>query len=112
SLLKFYNTYYSSSIMKLSVIGYESLDKLQEYVISMFSDIKNLNNFKSPIYDNNVNNIFDLKSFPKVFKIYPVKEARCILISWPLPTYYQLYKERPISLLSFCLGDEGEGSIL
>ncbi|KAJ2753374.1 metalloprotease [Coemansia pectinata] len=39
-LLKFYNKYYSSDIMKLVVYGNHSLDQLAEWAVSKFSDIK------------------------------------------------------------------------
>ena len=42
-LLKFHNKYYSANIMKLVVLGKESLDQLSQWVIEKFSAVKNKN---------------------------------------------------------------------
>ncbi|KAJ2811180.1 metalloprotease [Coemansia furcata] len=39
-LVKFYNKYYSSDIMRLAIYGSQSLDQLVEWAVSKFSDIK------------------------------------------------------------------------
>lgn len=40
-LMDFYKGCYSANIMKLSVIGRESLDTLEQWVCSLFSDVPN-----------------------------------------------------------------------
>ena len=40
-LLKFHDKYYSANIMKLVVLGKESLDQLSQWVIEKFSAVKN-----------------------------------------------------------------------
>jgi hypothetical protein len=39
--MKFHERYYSANTMKLVVLGRESLDHLQEWVVKYFSDVKN-----------------------------------------------------------------------
>jgi insulysin len=40
-LLKFHETYYSSSMMKLAILGREDLDTLEAWVVEMFDGVKN-----------------------------------------------------------------------
>lgn len=40
-LLKFHTTYYSSSIMKLAIVGREDLDTLEAWVVEMFDSVNN-----------------------------------------------------------------------
>lgn len=40
-LLKFHDKYYSANIMKLVVLGKESLDQLLQWVVEKFSAVKN-----------------------------------------------------------------------
>lgn len=42
-LLKFHEKYYSANIMKLVILGKESLDQLTQWVVEKFSAIKNKN---------------------------------------------------------------------
>jgi insulysin len=42
-LMKYHDKYYSANIMKLVVVGKESLDQLLQWVIEKFSAIKNKN---------------------------------------------------------------------
>jgi secreted Zn-dependent insulinase-like peptidase len=41
AFMKFHDAYYSSNLMKLVVLGRESLDQLQDWVVEKFSDIQN-----------------------------------------------------------------------
>ena len=43
ALLKFHGDHYSSNIMKLAVMGAESLDTLQSWVTEFFSEVPNKN---------------------------------------------------------------------
>jgi insulysin len=48
--MDFYKGCYSANIMKLSVIGRENLDKLEQWVRTLFSDVPN--NEISPLQVN------------------------------------------------------------
>ncbi len=48
--MKFHETYYSANLMKLVVLGRESLDQLQEWVVDKFSAIKN-KELKAPDFE-------------------------------------------------------------
>ena len=41
AFMNFHETYYSANLMKLVVLGRESLDQLQEWVVDKFSAVKN-----------------------------------------------------------------------
>jgi len=85
------------------------LDKLQEIVLKYFNDIIN-KNIKPPKYSNDV---YDGdKVFKKLFKIYPVTEIRDVNIFWPYKSTYKYCNESVTSLIAYCLGDEGPGSVL
>ena len=40
-LLDFHSKYYSANLMRLCIVGKESLEELQDFALSMFSDIEN-----------------------------------------------------------------------
>jgi len=50
AFMEFHDTYYSSNLMKLVVLGREPLDQLQEWVVAKFKDIKN-KNLKPPEFE-------------------------------------------------------------
>jgi len=50
-LIQFYYKYYSSSIMKLVLLGQDSLDQLTEWALSKFGDVKDLG-ISPPVYRN------------------------------------------------------------
>ncbi|KAI9295027.1 hypothetical protein K502DRAFT_235546 [Neoconidiobolus thromboides FSU 785] len=107
-LLKFYNKFYSSNIMKLVVSGKESLDKLTEWVIPRFSLVRNLNieppiHFDSPTPQEHFNT--------KVY-VVPVKDTRSLSLSFEIPSQTNNYESRPATILSHFIGHEGPGSIL
>ena len=51
--LKFHEKYYSANGMKLVVLGRESLDTLQQWVVDLFSEVKN-KNIPSPKFEGEV----------------------------------------------------------
>ena len=71
-LLSFYEAHYSSSVMKLAVVGKEGLDALSQMVVDTFSAIKN-RGIKRPQYAQNA---FDESPRPILYKVFPIKERR------------------------------------
>ena len=84
ALLKFHKEYYSSTIMKLAVLGKENIEDLEKMVIAKFSDIPNLNNRKPPIYSTDV---FPKDRFPLVTKMVPLKDLRQLQVFAILPIF-------------------------
>jgi insulysin len=50
AFMNFHETYYSANLMKLVVLGRESLDQLEQWVVDKFSAVKN-KNLKAPNFE-------------------------------------------------------------
>lgn len=48
--MKFHEKYYSANVMKLVVLGRESLDELQSWVLELFNGVKN-KDLPDPVFD-------------------------------------------------------------
>jgi insulysin len=119
-LIQFHSQYYSSSIMKLCVLGRESLDELQDLVLQHFSGIKNLN-ITAPSFPTNAFSAenseesqveLDAAQSRQYYEIIPIKDIRTLSLLFPMPAVTDYYREKPLSVLSHLIGHEAEGSIL
>ncbi|CAB4420535.1 unnamed protein product [Rhizophagus irregularis] len=106
-LLKFHEKYYSANIMKLVVLGKESLDQLTQWVIEKFSAIKN-KNVPIPTFDGHP--LTENELLKQVFA-KPVKDNRSLKIKFPFPDLSSLYRFMPERYLSHLIGHEGSGSL-
>mmetsp|Transcript_26597 Transcript_26597/g.51833 ORF Transcript_26597/g.51833 Transcript_26597/m.51833 type:complete len:1003 (-) Transcript_26597:623-3631(-) len=109
-LLDFYKSKYSANIMKLAVLGREDLDTLEAWVREYFaavpnSDIEPLQGTKGD------GDPFDA-GWKRVYRIIPVKERRKLVLFFPCPNTYDVYRTKPHRLISHCIGHEGPGSLL
>ncbi|KAJ2442956.1 metalloprotease, partial [Coemansia sp. RSA 2424] len=106
-LLKFYNKYYSSDIMKLVVCGNHSLDRLVEWAASKFSDIKS--------NGDNVQRIFDhplsAENLGKAVYVETIDDKHTINITFPVPYTKAMYRHDPFAYIAHLIGHEGQGSI-
>ncbi|ODQ63961.1 hypothetical protein NADFUDRAFT_28003 [Nadsonia fulvescens var. elongata DSM 6958] len=107
-LLKFHGERYSANLMKLVVLGRESLDTLEKWVVSMFSDVKNLNKPK-PSYEAIP---FTSKELKKFVKAKPVMDVKTLELNFPVPDQYVDYDTRSTHYFSHLIGHEGPGSLL
>jgi insulysin len=73
-LFDFYNSHYSSNLMKMVVYGKENVDQLGDIVQNQFSAISNkkFTSYKMTEHP------FDEKMFKKMIKITPVKDKRTL----------------------------------
>eukprot|EP01088_Endostelium_zonatum_P015022 TRINITY_DN3510_c0_g2_i1.p1 TRINITY_DN3510_c0_g2~~TRINITY_DN3510_c0_g2_i1.p1 ORF type:complete len:969 (-),score=255.17 TRINITY_DN3510_c0_g2_i1:24-2930(-) len=113
-LLSFHKSYYSANVMKLAVIGRESLDDLEKIVVEKFGSIKN---FDRPILISDLGDRTDQKPFTPaelgmIYYIVPVKDFHEVTIQFPLPSLTHHYKTKPSHYLSHLIGHEGPGSLL
>eukprot|EP01083_Nonionella_stella_P042516 114815_1 len=106
-LIQFYRKHYSSSIMKLAIIGKEDIDTMTQKVNEVFTSIPNLK-IKKPEYSHDV---YNRDTFPALYKLVPIKEIRELRLNWIMDSCYTHTLERPTTLLSYCLGDESKGSV-
>lgn len=109
AFINFYETQYSANRMKLAVLGSESLDELEDWVVELFSPVQNkglpqLRWDGIPVYDAND---AQTQIFTK-----PVMEQRNLDIYWEYPDEEDQWESKPGRYLSHLIGHEGPGSIL
>jgi insulysin len=107
--MRFHREHYSANLMKVVVLGRESLDTLQEWVEELFSPVENKNlpqnrwDGASPFTDKELG----MQIFAK-----PVFDMRTLDFYFPYPDEENLYEAQPGGYLSHLIGHEGPGSIL
>lgn len=110
NLLEFHKKYYSANIMHLVVTGRHSIQQLEEWVVSKFSDVENKNvvppDYSKPAVP------FDQENMGQIMKWRPIKDKNILELYWILPYVELEYKTMPLNYFSHLLGHEGENSIL
>lgn len=106
-ILLMYRENYHGGIMKLVVIGGESLDILEKWVVELFSKVKKGN----PVRDITGRDIPIWKS-GKLYRLEAVKDVHVLELSWSLPCLHREYLKKPEDYLAHLLGHEGSGSLL
>jgi insulysin len=104
----FYEKYYTSENMCLVLLDIKPIEKIEQTVIKIFSDIPNKK--------ININRKYGLPfETPKLIKIIPVKSYNEITIIWQIPNadkyLDKLDNYKPLSFISHVIGHEGHGSI-
>lgn len=107
-LLEFYDEHYSANVMRLVVLGSESLDELESLVVPMFSEVPNQSFEHEPIAAP----IFADGDLPMFVKIKPQATLRQMQVLFPIGDYRSDYRAKPLSYLGNLVGHEGEGSLL
>ncbi|KAK7301570.1 hypothetical protein RJT34_12437 [Clitoria ternatea] len=106
-ILTLYNNYYHGGLMKLVVIGGESLDDLESWVVELFGTVK------KGLQANPVFTVDDtIWKSGKVYWLEAVKDVHLLDLSWTLPCLHQEYLKKPEDYLAHLLGHEGRGSLL
>ncbi|PPD68030.1 hypothetical protein GOBAR_DD35091 [Gossypium barbadense] len=105
-ILELYNDYYHGGLMKLVVIGGEPLDVLQQWVVELFSDVRQGSQGKpefkveGPVWRAG-----------KLYRLEAVKDVHILELRWALPCLLQAYLKKPEDYLAHLLGHEGKGSL-
>jgi len=107
-LIAFYEQYYSSNIMALAVLGAQSPDQLEAWVVERFSQIPN-KNIEVPVFDRPYLNA---ELLPARINILPEKDHNNLGFQFPIPSTKKEYRSKPIHYIANLLGHEGEGSLL
>jgi insulysin len=118
-LRMFYNKYYRSNNMKLSVISNKSLDELQSLIKSYFTEIRldtyisdKANNNTSPLYGN----LFPIeKPYDNINKIVWYKklaDGKSVEVHFPLAPVHDTYKTKPYDYIEYLLKYTGEKSLI
>ena len=107
--MKFHEKHYSANRMKLVVLGTESLDELESWVVELFADVPN-----KDLLQNRWDDVqpYTEKELLKQVFAKPVMDSRSLKILFPYQDEESLYKSYPSRYLSHLIGHEGPGSIL
>ena len=107
-LLAIYKKYYSANIMKLVVLGNQSLDELQAMVEPRFAPVAN----NQVVVDPPAAPLFAPGQLPMQLSIVPLQNSRSLSLNFPLPKMFPHWQKKPANYLAALLGHEGEGSLL
>ncbi|XP_042894803.1 insulin-degrading enzyme isoform X2 [Parasteatoda tepidariorum] len=107
-LLEFHNKFYSSNIMSLIILGKETLEELENFVLPLFSDVSN-KNVQVPDWPKHP---FSPEFLKLQGHVVPVKDIQNMNIAFPVPDLQNEYHSCPTSYLAHLIGHEGPGSLL
>ena len=108
ALLDHYARYYSANLMSLAIYGRESLDELETMARFYFAPIEN----RQVAAPRTNEPLFDPGRLPALLEIEPVRDARALSYTFPIPVVKQYWREKPLNYIGNILGHEGEGSLL
>ncbi|QKF94496.1 peptidase M16 [Fadolivirus algeromassiliense] len=103
-VMNFYNTHYSSHIMRLVVVGKESLNELESNVKNMFSSVPR----RSVILHDNYNNMFASQVYGK---IVPMKDDHHLDMYWEYYLSHDFDFNHIDDFMGHVIGHEGPGSL-
>ncbi|XP_010480372.1 PREDICTED: nardilysin-like [Camelina sativa] len=98
-IVKLYKEYYHGGLMKLVVIGGESLDMLESWVVELFGAVKNGSKIRptleaeGPIWKGG-----------KLYRLEAVKDVHILDLTWTLPPLRHAYVKKPEDYLAHLLG--------
>ncbi|MBT6503304.1 MAG: hypothetical protein HOK67_25720 [Deltaproteobacteria bacterium] len=107
-LIHFYGNHYSANLMKLAILGKESLDDLEKMARSYFSAVPDKDITPDRFSDRPVIE----RPLGRRININPVKSIRQLRLMFPIPSQRSNYPFKTTTLITHLLGDEGKGSIL
>ena len=107
-LIAFYERYYSANVMRLVVLGRESLDRLEAMVRADFAAVPN-NGRPLPSIDAP---LFSDAQLPMLLKVEPLGTRRQLQVNFPIADYRPDYDAKPMAYVSNLVGHEGQGSLL
>ncbi|ORX72295.1 LuxS/MPP-like metallohydrolase [Linderina pennispora] len=107
-LIKFHAKYYSSDIMKLVVVGSDSLDRLTEWTVQMFSPITSKGN-TMPVF---LGHPLSPSELGTVVRFKTANEYHWVDINFPMPNLHAWYREMPHVHIKSLLKHDGHGSVL
>jgi insulysin len=108
-LLDFHERYYSANVMKLVLLGKESLEELEALAQKYLTNVPN-QDIDVPHFPGTP---FGKEELCKKLMIVPVKDGmRSLEMQFPMREIDSLYLYKPTRYLSHLIGHEGKGSIL
>ena len=120
-LIQFYESNYSSDIMKLVILCNKPLDDLKALFLSTFSDTPKLSRDLIQIRENNFNlkNSKSIKAYTqqqlnKIYYMNPIKDLHEFHLYFPFSAFqndYYNYESRPFFFVRYFLKQKGPGSL-
>ncbi|NQX89451.1 MAG: insulinase family protein, partial [Halioglobus sp.] len=107
-MMAFYDRHYSANVMRLVVLGAQSLDELERLVRPLFSQVPNRHYTREQIEEP----LLLPDQMPLYVALQPLATQRQLSISFPIPDYQDQYRTKPALYLGNLIGHEGEGSLL
>ncbi|VDD86432.1 unnamed protein product [Enterobius vermicularis] len=109
ALLKFHTDHYSSDLMSCCIIGSETLNELEDMVVSLgFGKITRKNLKRKTWLDSP----YGKDQLGVKIELVPVKDLRHMTLDFPIPDYREHYRTRPTHYVAHLIGHEGPGSLL
>ncbi|KAH8590462.1 Metalloenzyme, LuxS/M16 peptidase-like protein [Bisporella sp. PMI_857] len=107
--IEFHKKHYTANRMKLVVLGRESLDELESWVVDLFSGVENKNLEQNRWEDEVPFKPDDLltQCFMK-----PVMNLNRLILGFPFIDEELLFESQPSRYISHLIGHEGPGSIM
>jgi secreted Zn-dependent insulinase-like peptidase len=106
-LLDFYARHYSANVMRLVVLGSQSLDELEALVAPVFTPVPNRSFEHSTIAEP----IFPDNGLPMLVQVQPQATQRLLEVTFPIADYRAAYRAKPVAYVGSLVGHEGEGSL-
>ena len=107
-VIDFWERNYSAHLMKLAVVGRESLDTLERIVRSRFDAVERRTAERLRVDVS----LFREGLLPARLDVVPVRETRTLSLSFAVPAQEKHYRAKPLALISHLVGHEGRGSLL
>ncbi len=107
--VKFHSKHYSANLMKLVVLGQESLDQLESWVGDLFAGVSN-----KDLPQNRWDGVQPYSEKEALIEVFakPVMDSRSLDIRFPFQDEEEMYETQPSRYISYLIGHEGPGSIL
>ncbi|XP_008470058.1 nardilysin-like [Diaphorina citri] len=102
-------THYVANHMTLALQARLDLPTLEAWVVEHFSGIPSN---ESPKKTFSVETPFELDRWNRFYTVKPVDDVNVLYMTWYTPPVQQLYKTKPLDVLSWFIGHEGPGSIM
>ncbi|KAF8397117.1 hypothetical protein HHK36_016024 [Tetracentron sinense] len=105
-ILKLYRENYHGGLMKLVVIGGESLDVLEDWVTELFSNVR-----EGPQLEPEARDGVPIWKAGKLYRLEAVKDVHILDLTWTLPCLDKEYLKKSEDYLAHLMGHEGRGSL-
>ena len=107
--IEFHGRHYSANRMKLTILGREPLDTLEEWAVTLFSGIPN-KGLEPNRWEKEV--MYRESELGRQIFAKPVMDSRELNLRIPIPSEEMLFATFPSRYVSHLIGHEGPGSIM